>query len=175
MAKIAFTKLDLKKDNSIKEIEWNKQKIEVKQFLPTEEKLNLISRIINFSTDENAFYNPCKVEIFEVTEILLTYTNINITEKQGEDVLKLYDLFKSSGLKDKIYEIIPEDELKYIDTSTWATINEIYRYRDSAVGIMNSIAENYKKTDMDVNKIVEELTEEKENLTMLKDVVTKLN
>jgi len=81
MAKVAFTKLGLKKDDFIKEIEWNGQKIEVKQFLSTGEKLDLISRVVNLSTDEHAFYNPCKVEIFEIIEIIMTYTNINITDK----------------------------------------------------------------------------------------------
>ena len=175
MAKIAFTKLGLKKDDSIKEIEWNGQKIEVKQFLPTGKKLDLISRVINFSIDENVFYNPCKIKIFELIEIILTYTNINVTDKQGEDVLNLYDLFLSSGLAESIKKIIPKEELDYIDTGIWSTVDEIYKYRNSAVGIMNSILEDYKKTNLSVDKIVNELSEEKDNLAMLKDVVTKLN
>lgn len=174
MAKVAFTKLGLKKDDSIKEIEWNGQKIEVKQFLSTGEKLDLISRVVNFSTDENAFYNPCKVEIFEVIEILLTYTNINVTDKQLEDILKLYDLFISNNFKNKIFEIIPKEELEYINKSIWATINEIYRYRDSALGIVQSIAQDFKDTDMDARKIINTLQENSEGIELLKDVVTKI-
>jgi len=40
---------------------------------------------------------------------------------------------------------------------------------------MNSIMEDYKKTNLDVNKIVDNLTAEKESLNNLKEVVTKLN
>ncbi len=174
MAKIAFTKLGLKKDESINEIEWNEQKIEIKQFLPTADKLDLISRVINLSTDEHAFYNPCKVEIFEVIEILLTYTNINLTDKQQEDILKLYDLFISSGFKNKIFENIPEKELIYIRNAIFDTITEIYRYRDSALGIVQSIAEDYKNTDMDARKIVNTLSENSEGMELIKDVVTKM-
>lgn len=174
MAKVAFTKLGLKKDETIQEIEWNEQKIEVKNFLPTSEKLDLISKVVNFSTDEHAFYNPCKVEIFEVIEILLTYTNLNLTDKQQEDILKLYDLFISSGFKDKIYEIIPNKELKYIHESIQATIQEVYRYRDSALGIVQSIAEDFKETDMDARKIMNTLSENPEGMELLKDVVTKM-
>ena len=174
MAKIAFTKLGLKKDETIKELNWNELKIEVKQFLPTGDKLDLISRVVNLSTDENAFYNPCKVEIFKVIEILLTYTNINVTDKQLEDILKLYDLFISSGFKDKVYEIIPEKELNYINTSIQATIQEIYRYRDSALGIMQSVAEDFKNTDLDARKIMNTLQENPEGIELLKDVVTKV-
>lgn len=174
MAKVTFTKLGLKRNDTIQEIDWNGQKIEIKQFLPTGKKLDLISRVINYSTDENAFYNPCKVEIFETIEIILTYTNITVTEKQSEDVLNLYDLFVSSGLKRIIYENIPEEERNYINVSVWATINEIYRYRDSAAGVIQAIVEDYKNTEIDTNKLVEKLTDQ-ENFQVVKDVVTKLN
>lgn len=174
MAKVTFTKLGLKRNDTIQEVDWNGQKIEIKQFLPTGKKLDLISRVINYSTDENAFYNPCKVEIFETIEIILTYTNITVTEKQSEDVLNLYDLFVSSGLKRIIYENIPEEERNYINVSVWATINEIYRYRDSAAGVIQAIVEDYKNTEIDTNKLVEKLTDQ-ENFQVVKDVVTKLN
>ena len=48
MAKVAFTKLGLKlnKDN-VKTITFNDQEIEIKQYLPVNDKLALISRVIN--------------------------------------------------------------------------------------------------------------------------------
>lgn len=173
MAKVPFTKLSLSKNTSIKEIEWNNQKIEIKQYLPIGEKLDLISRIINLSGDDHVFYNPCKIEIFELIEIILTYSNINVTDKQSEDILKLYDLFISSGFAQSIKNEIPEDELKYIHNSVNATINEIYRYRDSAMGVMEQIVQDYKDVDLDARKITEQLSNN-ENLSLIKDVVTKL-
>ena len=173
MAKVTFTKLALARNNDIKTFEWKDQKIEVKQYLPVAEKLDLISRILNLSGDDHVFYNPCKVEIFELIEIILTYTNINVTDKQSEDILKLYDLFISSGFADAVKNAIPEEELNYIDDSIWATIKEIYRYRDSAMGVMNQIVQDYKDVDLDARKITEQLSNN-ENLSLIKDVVTKL-
>ena len=173
MAKVTFTKLALARNNDIKILEWKDQKIEVKQYLPVAEKLDLISRILNLSGDDHVFYNPCKVQIFELIEIILTYTNINVTDKQSEDILKLYDLFISSGFADVVKNAIPGEELNYIDDSVWATIKEIYRYRDSAMGIMNQIVQDYKDTDLDARKITEQLSNN-ENLSLIKDVVTKL-
>ena len=173
MAKIPFTKLALSKNTSIKEVEWKDQKIEIKQYLSIGEKLDLISRVINLSVDEHMFYNPCKVEIFELIEIILTYTNINVTDKQSEDILKLYDLFISNSFATLIKDNIPEDELKYIDKSIWATIQEIYRYRDSVMGVMEQIVQDYKDVDLDAKKITEQLSNN-ENLSLIKDVVTKL-
>lgn len=173
MAKVTFTKLALARNNDIKTLEWKDQKIEVKQYLPVAEKLDLISRILNLSGDDHVFYNPCKVEIFELIEIILTYTNINVTDKQSEDILKLYDLFISSGFADVVKGAIPEEELNYINDSVWATIKEIYRYRDSAMGVMNQIVQDYKDVDLDARKITEQLSNN-ENLSLIKDVVTKL-
>lgn len=174
MSKVAFSKLSLSKNTSVKEVEWKDQKIEVKQYLPVGDKLDLISRIVNYSADDHVFYNPCKVEIFELIEIILAYTNLNLTDKQQEDILKLYDLFISSGFADVIKDAIPEEELNYLDDGIWATIKEIYRYRDSFMGIMEQTQADYKNLDQEVTDIENKISNP-ENLTLLKDVVTKLN
>ena len=173
MAKVTLTKLALKRNENINIVEWNGQKIEVKEYLPIEEKLNLIAQIIGFSGDDHSFYNPCKIEIFERIWVLLAYTNLNLTEKQSEDVLKLYDLFVSSGFIQKIEEIIPESERNYIHIGVIDTIKEIYRYKTSAQGIMEAIVQDYKDTELDANKIVETITGD-EKLETIKKVVTEL-
>ena len=173
MAKVSFTKLGLKRNDNINIVEWNGQKIEVKEYLPIEEKLNLIAQIISFSGDDHAFYNPCKIEIFERIWILLAYTNLNLTEKQSEDVLKLYDLFVSSGFIQKIEEAIPETERAYIHMGVIDTIQEIYRYKTSAQGVMEAIVQDYKDTELDANKIIDTISGEGK-LETIKKVVTEL-
>ena len=168
MAKIAFTKLGLSKNNEIKILEWNGQKIEVKQFLSTKDKLDLIAKVIGLSTDDHVFYNPCKVQIFLAAEIILAYTNITITEKQQEDILKLYDLLISSNFLKQIEELIPEEELGYIQMAINDTIKEIYRYRDSAMGVMQQIAEDYKDTQFDIKNLVKDIDELQENSITVK-------
>jgi hypothetical protein len=50
MAKVAFSKLDLKKNQEIVNLEINDEvTIEVKQYLPISEKLKMISEIVNLS------------------------------------------------------------------------------------------------------------------------------
>ena len=49
MAKIGFTKLGLKSNNEIQYVEFNEQTIEVKQYLPVEEKLELITKVLELS------------------------------------------------------------------------------------------------------------------------------
>lgn len=173
MAKVPFTKLSLSKNNEIKQLEWKDQKIEIKQYLPIKEKLDLISRIVNFSIDETAFCNPCRIEIFEIIEIILAYTNINLTEKQSEDILKIYDLFISSGFANNIKENIPKEELSYIHNSVYATINEIYRYRDSIKGIMEQVTQDQQMTESGLNNIIAQIRDSEE-LKDLQKITTEL-
>lgn len=173
MAKIPFTKLGLKRNEKVEIVTWNGQNIEVKQFLPTDEKLELIAKIITFSGDDHFFYNPCKIEIFENIWILLVYTNINITEKQGENILKLYDFLLSSGFLKHIFAAIPKEELEYIHKGVIDTITEIYRYRNSAQGVMESIVENYQDVKLDANEIADTISGEG-NLETIKEVITNL-
>ncbi len=173
MAKVTFSKLGLSKNTEIKEIEWNGQKIEIKQYLPIEEKIDLIGKVLNESVDDNGYYNPIRLNIYTNMEIIMAYTNISFTEKQKEDILKLYDLFYGCELVDKIFETIPEDEISDITDWTYEAINNIYDYRNSAAGIMEAIGRDYSDLELDADKIKGDIANP-ENLTLLKDVLTKL-
>ena len=87
MAKVSFGKLSLQRDNSIKTFKWKGQEIEVKQYLPIEDKLNTVMEIVSQTIDANAFSNPCRLEVFYNIELILAYAGITLTEKQRE---KLY-------------------------------------------------------------------------------------
>jgi hypothetical protein len=47
MAKIAYTKLGLTKNTDVVVIHHNEQEIEVKQYLPYQEKVDLIAAVLN--------------------------------------------------------------------------------------------------------------------------------
>ena len=47
MSKVSFTKLGLTKNTSISSFEQNGQTIEVKQYLPIQEKMDLIAAVLN--------------------------------------------------------------------------------------------------------------------------------
>lgn len=174
MAKVAFSKLNLSIDKSVKEVEFNSQKIEVIQYLPFEDKLKLLETIINNSGDGNGFYSSPKVDLYIYLETIFAYANLNITDKQKENLPKLYDLFVSSGLGDLIIEAIPEDERDWIADQAYDTIDRIYEYRNSVYGILDAMATDYKDLDLDATKIQEKLANG-ENVEFLKEVMTKLD
>ena len=173
MAKVSLTKLGLKVNQDVKNIEFNEQIIEVKQYLPINEKLELISSVINSAADENNFSNPVKENVFLTLEILYHYTNINFTDKQKEDPVKLYDLVVSSGLVNKITDLIPEEELDEVINGVAQSVKAIYTYRNSVLGILESISQDYSALNLDATEIQQKLADP-DNMALLKQVLTKL-
>ena len=172
MAKLPFSKLGVKVDNEVTIIEYNEQSIEVRHYLPFMAKIEMISRIINNSVDENNFYNPMRVKLYMYLEIVSAYTNLNFTAKQLEDPFKIYDLLASSGLFASIINVIG-DEWQEIQDNTWTVIKNIYEYKNSAMGILDAISSDYSNLNLDATTIKEELSNE-DNLRLLRDVVSKL-
>lgn len=173
MAKVSFAKLGLKLNQEVKTIEWNDQIIEVKQYLPINKKLELISNVINLSVDETNFANPVKVKVYLFLKIIEVYTNINFTEKQKEDVCKLYDLLNSNNLIKIITDLIPQEEREELEKGLWDSIEAIYNYRNSLLGILEAVATDYSNLDLDAKNIQEKIADP-ENITLLKDILDKL-
>lgn len=173
MAKIPFSKLGIKIDTQTSNIAWEEYNIEVHKYLPAMEKADLISRVINASVDTNGFYNPLRVKINLSLEIVYAYTNLNFTEKQKENELKLYDLIISSGLFSKIVTVIPESELKELYDTVEHTITNIYSYRNSVLGILDTVKNDYNDLNLDADEIQTKLADP-ENLELLRSVLGQL-
>ena len=173
MAKVSFTKLGLKKNEEVGILHINEQDIEVKQYLPINEKLELISSVINSAADENNFSNPVKENVFLTLEILYHYTNINFTDKQKEDPVKLYDLVVSSGLVNKVTDLIPEEDLDEVINGVAQSIKAIDTYKNSVLGILESISQDYSNLNLDATEIQQKLADP-DNMALLKQILTKL-
>lgn len=177
MAKVPFSKLQAKVNNKVSQLFYYNSAgeevyYEVKNYLPLEEKLELVSRIINNSTDDNGFYNPMRVKFNMVLEIVYAYTNLSFTEKMKEDSFKLYDILMSTGIFKQIVEIIYNDWIE-IKQDVWDTINNIYSYKNSVMGILDTISTDYSNLNLDATEIQKKLADPN-NMQLLRDVINKL-
>lgn len=173
MAKVAFSKLALKKQEDVKIVKIGNFDIEVKQYLPVNEKLNLIARVLNGAHDENNFPNPIKIEVISTLEIIMAYTNISFTDKQKEDIAKLYDLLDSNGIVNIIIAAIPEEEYNFLISGIDDTIKAVYTFQNSILGILETISKDYSNLSLDASKLQQQMAN-KENLDLLRDILTKL-
>lgn len=174
MAKIPFSKLGIKLNTAIATVSWGEYEIEVRKYLPLEEKAELISKVLNYSVDDLGYYNPLKVEVFLALETVYAYTNLSFTAKMKEEGLKTYDLLIGSGLFDKIIEAIPENEWQSIQNSAWEVIDNIYEYQNSAVGILNTIKNDYNNVNLDLAAIQDKINDP-DSLELLKQIAPLLN
>lgn len=173
MAKLGFTKLGLKPNADIVEINFNEQTIEVKQYLPVEDKLVIIGNVLELAHDQNNFSNPIKVEVYSALEMVENYTNINFTEKQKENPTKLYDLMKGNGLLELILNSIPKTEKEELQKGINETITSVYAYQNSAMGILEGITKDYGTLELDAQELHKKIADPN-SLELLKGIMTKL-
>ena len=175
MAKVPFSKLQAKVDGEVtknfyRNLAGEEVYYEVKHYLPFEEKLELVSRIINQSIDDNGFYNPMRVKLYMVLEIVYAYTNLSFTEKMKEDPFKLYDILVSTGIFENIVNSICASDWKEIQDGVWTTIEKIYQYKNSVMGIMENLSTDYSSLNFDLEEIQKNISNP-ENLTLLKEIL----
>ena len=178
MAKVPFSKLQAKVDGGVTQnfycnLAGEEVYYEVKYYLPLMEKLELVSRIINNSVDDNGFYNPMRVKLYMTLEVVYAYTNLSFTEKMKEDPFKLYDILVSTGIFKDIIDVIRENDWKEIQENTWSTIKNIYDYKNSVMGILEAVSIDYNGLNLDASEIQKKLADP-ENMELLKSVLTKL-
>ena len=178
MAKVPFSKLQASINNcDCKKSYRNKagEEIcyEVKYYLPFAEKLELVSRIINQSIDDNGFYNPMRVKLYMTLEVVYAYTNLSFTEKMKEDPFKLYDILVSTGIFTDIIDCIREKDWVEIQAGVLDTIKNIYDYKNSIYGILDTVSTDYSNLNLDATTIQQALADPN-NMDLLKTILTKL-
>lgn len=173
MAKLAYSKLNLKPDVATVSMPWGDYEVEVRKYLPLEDKVEMISRIVNQSVDDNGFYNPLRVNLYLTLEVVYAYTNLSFTEKQKENPFKLYDSLVSSGFVTNLMAMMNETELDEVRNFTYEVIDNIYHFKNSVLGILETISTDYSNLDLNASEIQKKLADP-ENLEFLKGVLTKL-
>jgi hypothetical protein len=108
-----------------------------------------------------------------VLEVTYAYTNLSFTEKMKEDPFKLYDILISTGIFADIINVINERDWVEIQDSVRSTIKNIYDYRNSVMGILESVKEDYSNLNLDASEIQKKLADP-DNMSLLKEVLDKL-
>ena len=141
MANVSFNNLKLSANKEVKIAEFNNTKIEVLQYLPVEDKNDLI-QITMQKSFMDGYFNEILLDAYFHLNIIYLYTNLNITEKQREDELKLYDKIYSSNLLEVVLEQLPEDEYKYLFNMLQEQVKDFLTYKNSAAAVVQSFIQD---------------------------------
>ena len=112
--------------------------VTVKQYLPMEEKNDLIQIALQQS-EENGAYNDIKLDAYFHVYLALFYTDIEFSDEDKRDVFGTYDKLVSSGLLDQIIVNIPEEEFSYIFENINLQKETNLKYKNSFACIVNDL------------------------------------
>ena len=157
---ISYANMKLKPVTTTHKFEWNGNEIEVLDYLPIEDKYDLIMITLQKSL-EDGYYNPIRIDEFFHLHLIYMYTNINFTEKQKEDEHKLYDSLKSNGLIDAFIEQMNEFDYSELFNMLDDTKRELTEYKRSTNGLIQSLINDLPKQAEAMQKIVDNFDAEK--------------
>lgn len=134
--------------------------IEVLQYLPIEDKIDLIQIALQKSL-ENGVYNEIKLDMYFNLYIVYMYSNIEFTDEEKADEFKLYNELQSNdiivhviaGMEDGEYDCL----LDYLKTMQES--NEIYR--TSAAALLQTFIQDMPKNAAAAANIVDNFDENK--------------
>lgn len=160
MSKVSYANLKLKVNNEVKTFNFNGTEVEVLNYLPTEDKYDLIMISLQ-KANEDGIYNPLLLDVFFHLNLVYMYTNLSFTTKQKEDEFKLYDTLKSNGFIDAMLAVFPEDEYKELITYLEQTSEMILRYTTTAASVINGIINNLPENAKIASEIIDSFDKEK--------------
>lgn len=173
MAKVAFSKVTPIKAIDAKSIQLGEITVKVIQYLPVDDKAQLISELLSYTIDSTGAYNPMRLKIWFDVLLLKYYSDINITDKQLENVSKLYDALVINNIIDTVVENIPNNEYKMLWSSAVMCAKNIVNFNNSLVGMLNTINADYAIAKDDIDKTIDKI-ENPEALKTVKEILEKV-
>lgn len=159
MAKTSFASMKLKVNDSVREFDFNGHKIEVKQYLPMEDKIDLVQISLQKS-EEDGVYNEALLDMYFNLNIIYLYTNISFTDKQREDEFKLYDLMQSNDLIPQVIANMDEDEYNSLLDYIQRIRKDRLKYKQTAASVIQSLVQDLPGNAEAAAEIVEKFNPE---------------
>ena len=173
MAKVSLTSITpIKKVDPIT-VEINGQTVTVEQYLPINDKLAIVEKVLAQTIDDTGFLNPVRLQVYTELEILRAYTNISITDKMIADAAKTYDLLTLNGILDHIIRAIPKDEYDMVFDAIDESAKHTIDYLTSFVGMVKSATEDYDATKVNIDQMMDSLNDPTQ-VGLVKDILEKI-
>ena len=151
--------LKIKKDTAIAKMADGKE-VEVLQYLPIEDKIDLIQIALQKSK-ENGIYNELKLDMYFNLYIIYMYTNLEFTDEEKADEFKLYNELQSNDIIVRIIGAMDEDEYDNLV----AYLNDMRKdydvYNTSAAALLQTFIQDMPKNAAAAADIVDNFDENK--------------
>ena len=152
--KVSYANMKLKVNTEVKTFNFFGQKIEVLQYLPSQDKYDLLMVTLQ-KAQEDGIYNDFKLNLYFELNLVYMYTNISFTEKQREDELKLYDTLKSNGFYDQFFQVMNEDEYNELLKQLIEIKQASSTYKTSIISLISQLIDDLPANAETAAKIVQ--------------------
>ena len=167
---IKFSELALEYNESVKEVQYGDKVLEVKQYLPQEEKGALIKFVLESALDPvTNVFSPLRLDIYFAIAVAAWYMGIEFSEEDLNDAGKLYDILETNGINQLIVNNVPAAEYEDVQRLVAETAADMAKFNTSFVGVMN----NLQNSNMDINSQLEDILskiKDENNLSLIKEI-----
>lgn len=160
--KATFNNMKLKVNTEVKTltIREDMDPIEVKQYLPIKDKIDMIEAVIDQSK-EGTIYNRAKIEMYFSVYLVFLYTNISFTENQKQDIEKIYDVLESNEIFDKVVDLIPDSEYSFLKDTITENISILEDHNNRAGAAIKALIEDLPRQAETFGNILDTFDKEK--------------
>lgn len=144
--------------------------VAVHKYIPYERMLDMIQWCIDYIINDRPFISAPLKRIIKDFAILNFYTNFDfnfLTEyHEMADIYAEYDLVYRFDVMAKVKEFIDPGQMDFFDHTLDETLESIMKYRNSAVGIADALAENANKDVEAMQGAINLISDEEQNKKM---------
>lgn len=155
-----YSDLNLKRKDEIKTLLIGETEIQVLQYLPVEDKIDLIDIALQ-NAKEDGIYNEIKLDMYFNLYLVFMYTNLEFSDEERADLAKLYDELESNDILSKV--IAAMDESEYHNLVDYLRLIKLdnQRFYSSAAALLQSFIQDLPKNAQAAKDIVDNFDKEK--------------
>ena len=153
-----YSDLNLSINNEMITTIVNEVEIEVRKYLPIEDKIDLIEVALQ-KAEENGIYNEMKLAMYFDLYIIYMYTNLEFTDEEKMNEYKLYNELESNGVITAVLGTLEEYEIlfHYLNIMKEAKM----KYKTSAAAMIQTFVQDMPKNAETMSEIVDNFDKEK--------------
>lgn len=156
-----YSDLGLKTNTESITFKFNNQEIEIFKYLPLEYKYDVIMTSLH-DADELGVYNYLKLDAYFNLNMFLSFVkNVNFTQAEMNDKLKLYNEIYSSGLLEAFLVAVDEKEYNDCYDVIVKMVDEIMKYRNTAGAALQTIIEQLPMKAKEATSIIDGIDDAK--------------
>lgn len=144
--KIKLNTLGVIEEDPIEYMNIGQTVVTVHKYIPYEQMLDMIQWCIDYIINDRPFISAPLKKIIKDFAVLNFYTNFDfafLTEyHEMADIYAEYDLVYRFDVMAKVKEFIDPGQMDFFENTLDETLESIMKYRNSAVGIVDALAEN---------------------------------